>query len=104
MGLIWYLSSRELKNVPNPFSGFDKLIHVVEFAGLALLLSLATQKKHLYWVFVLAWAYGGLDELHQGWGIGRNPDFYDYLADGLGAALVCAFFKKSQLNQRNDLL
>jgi VanZ family protein len=74
----------------------DKVVHAVEFGGLALCLCRALRAQlptcsspvvALISV-LLTLGYGGVDELHQLFVPGRSTDFADILADGLGAILA----------------
>jgi len=84
-----------------PF-GFDKIAHFVMFfvfCGLgwrALFHQSASEKLRRYALlgaFILAVAYGALDELHQVFVPGRSPDLYDLVADALGAAAYVAWHR-----------
>ena len=98
LALIFVLSSLPLRGLgPSPFTAADKLIHAVEFGLLCGLLFRGLRLSRIRWLFrwaplvalVLASLYGALDEWHQGFS-GRDPDFGDWLADTVGAALVAA--------------
>jgi hypothetical protein len=99
-GLIFYLSSRSSFPVWAPFSGFDKLVHGAEFAGLGLLLTLGFAKivrRPARWIVFYSLATGILlglsDEFHQAFVPLRTPDLGDAAADAAGVALgVCLFF------------
>ena len=74
--------------------GFDKVVHFAlffVFCGLGWraffhqTASPALKKRALLLAFILAVAYGALDELHQLYVPGRQADLFDLLADGLGA-------------------
>ena len=72
----------------------DKLLHGLMFAGLAVLACRALRLQLPAWsggavsgLAVLAtFAYGCLDELHQGFVSGRQSELADALANGAGAA------------------
>lgn len=74
----------------------DKLLHALLFAGLAVLMCRALRLQHPTWtrravggLAVLAtFAYGCLDEVHQTFVSGRQPELADALADGVGAAVA----------------
>lgn len=94
MALIWGLSSIRIEGLPvSRFPMKDKGIHFVEFGVLGFLVAYAARRT---WkapsaarVFaaaaVIAFAWGVLDELHQGFVPGRDGDVYDIIADGLGS-------------------
>jgi VanZ family protein len=87
--LIFFLSSQSsFDMLPAGLWDFDKVIHAVEYAVLALLLFRATRSP---WIAFAATAlYGITDELHQSFVPGRNASAYDALADALGATVACA--------------
>ncbi len=87
----WTLLILALCTVPGvdiPFEGpsFDKVGHVLIFAGFGYLWLRATSHPHKYlWVLLGGIAYAIGTELYQGllpWE--RTPDVYDALADILG--------------------
>ena len=63
--------------------GSDKLHHALAFLALALPLSFARPRLTL-WITLAAIAYGGAIELIQPY-VGRDRDFFDFLADAAGA-------------------
>lgn len=72
----------------------DKLVHIVLFAGCSCLWTLGlfrSEKKIAggIWIFLLCLALGVLVELIQSsrWVDGRSGDFWDVIADGVGALL-----------------
>jgi VanZ family protein len=72
----------------------DKLLHLLAYAGLALVawgaFRTITRNGFLAGVgaFLLATGYGALDEWHQSFVPGRASDVRDWLADTAGAAVV----------------
>ena len=77
----------------------DKLAHYVAYAILALLLSWAWTTRRPYFprgvffVLAVAIAYGAIDELTQIPVPGRSGEWYDFLADTLGAVTgICMFW------------
>ena len=70
----------------------DKLMHMIAFAGLAFLLAWAFPKEskrpyaHLIGAWIVACAYGAVDELSQ-IPVGRHADVRDWIADSIGAVL-----------------
>ena len=74
--------------VPLPVSGLtgsDKLYHILAFASLALPLPFAKPRLTL-WVILSVIVYGGTIEVLQPY-FGRQAEWADLLADGLGAIL-----------------
>ena len=72
--------------------GLRKVGHLVEFGGLAVLWyrALAPSPRAVMAAFLLATAYGGLDELRQGLDPSRVPAVSDVVVDALGAWLGLA--------------
>lgn len=95
-GLIFGVSSISglSPHVPT-FRFFDKVAHVVEFAGLALFLtvafrgSLAEGRRAMTPFFVIAvgLAVGVLDELYQLSVPGRAVEFLDWVGDAVGVLI-----------------
>jgi VanZ family protein len=92
MAFIFHLSSES-----NPLPAltarvWDKLLHLIEYGGLAALLCRALWGEGFGWVtaiigaIVLSSAYGASDEWHQLFTPGRDSDIYDWFADTLGGA------------------
>ncbi len=75
-----------------PFKVFDKVAHMVEFAGLGLFLTIAFKgslpgHRHAHvvlCVLAVGLAIGVLDELHQMAVPGRAVEFLDWVADAVG--------------------
>lgn len=92
LALIYYLSSRSSVSWAAPYP--DKLLHFLEYGGLALLaaralngtIRRAVPVKVLLVAWSLAVAYAASDEFHQLFVPGRESDWRDLLADALGAA------------------
>jgi VanZ family protein len=104
--LIFYLSSLE-----NPLPELtprvsDKVLHALEYAGLALLLAAALLASGLRagraaLVAVLAASlYAATDELHQSFVPGRVCDLGDWVADTLGALAGAAVAVGSRAKRR----
>ncbi|MBI5608897.1 MAG: VanZ family protein [Deltaproteobacteria bacterium] len=69
----------------------DKLVHTAIYALLGALWRVGLRGHRAgVQAWALATAFGGLDELHQGWVPGRSSDPWDLLADATGAALAVA--------------
>ena len=93
MAGITYLSHQPRLPVPGMFP--DWLLHGIEYAGLAILLTRAyvARRGHVTFrtvvmVVATAVAFGCLDESHQRFVPGREPSVSDILADGAGALLI----------------
>jgi VanZ family protein len=93
MGIIYYLSSQS-DPVPQVTSVvWDKLLHFVEYGGLATLFARALLGEGLavpatiVAAVVLTSAYGASDEIHQSTVPQRQADVRDWLVDGVGASV-----------------
>jgi VanZ family protein len=70
---------------------WDKLLHLFEYSGLALLLARALAGEGLSWraaflaAALVASAYGVTDEYHQSFVPGRETSVLDWTADSIGA-------------------
>jgi VanZ family protein len=81
----------DLPKVGIPFD--DKIFHMVEYFVLGVLLIRAFDKsdfkvslaKLAILAIIIAACYGGLDELYQRTRPDRSCDFFDFLADSIGA-------------------
>ncbi len=70
----------------------DKLAHLAEYAGFALVLTAAYRaaltgwRRRLLWLFVLVTGFGVglLDEVYQTTVPGRTLEFLDWVADAIG--------------------
>ena len=97
-GVIWFLSSQSILPQPKGIFGWDKLQHLAAFAALAaaagLWASPAFWKRRsaltLLLTMIVGSAYGAVDEIHQYFVPGRDCNFWDWLADTLGAVLGAA--------------
>jgi VanZ family protein len=85
--LIFYLSSRSSFPVPGYVWDFDKVIHFGEYGFFAALLLRATRSPLVS--LLIASLYGVSDEVHQAFVPGRDSSPFDWMADTLGAGLVC---------------
>ena len=96
MGLIWFLSSRPGTAISLP--GFtDKGAHLIEYAILGFFLGRGFGKGGvmLLSAWLLASAYGVLDEYHQSFVIGRFSSVWDAAADSVGAAAGVWFCRQA---------
>jgi VanZ family protein len=93
MALIFCFSSQSNPMPTITEHVWDKLLHTLEYAGLAVLLCRALLGEGLgslatfVAAVLLAGAYGASDEYHQMFVPLRNPDLRDWIVDILGAAL-----------------
>ncbi|MBI5327813.1 MAG: VanZ family protein [Deltaproteobacteria bacterium] len=92
MAFIYYLSSVSYDDLPVPdVWNIDKVIHLLEYAFLAVLWARAinaTKKDYRGFTiaaFLITFVYGISDEIHQFFVPGRFFDPFDIAADGLGA-------------------
>jgi hypothetical protein len=86
MAAIFVMSSIPGTKVPMPgLWRYDKVLHAVAFAGLAVLVFRATRRVPVAIGF--ATAYGALDEFHQRYTPHRSSDPADLAADFAGACL-----------------
>lgn len=96
-GLIFLVShqSRPPVQLP-PFAYADKVVHAGVFGLLAalvarwLLVTGAAARRTLWLSILAASLYGALDEWHQSFVPGRDPDPLDWAADSAGAVLGAA--------------
>ncbi len=100
MGLIFFLSSRQARELPQfSWMQFDKVLHALEYGGLGFLLMLGLRRviqRPAVAVCVaagLGLAYGVGDEFHQSFVPGRQGnDPGDMTADLIGATLGAISF------------
>jgi VanZ family protein len=95
-GLIFWLSHQPnpVPWMPRAWWTWDKLLHAVEYAGLAALLVLGLThlgtmglRRAALLAILLAAAYGATDELHQAFIPNRSADVLDWVADVVGAVV-----------------
>lgn len=95
MAVIFYFSSMPLPPTAEAGVLSNKILHVVEYAGLGLLVARAAKKHGLenpslrlvVLAFVFAFAYGASDEIHQFFVPGRHMAFTDALLDSFGGLI-----------------
>ena len=96
MSVIFYFSSRQTTGIggTNETNRFLilKSFHLIEYAFLACLLSLAIFKKK--WVVLTAYLYAISDEIHQSFVPGRTSRFQDTLIDLIGILIGVFIFHK----------
>lgn len=92
--LIVALSSIPGHSYPSaPILSHDKIIHLIEYAGFALLLAWSRPATVTLWqVVIIASLFGGADEFYQSWIPGRDSSVLDWVADSMGSVIgVYAF-------------
>lgn len=79
-------------SVPQAFNvpGLDKLVHAGLFAVLAVLVSLAADRRPAWWAWAGSALYGALTEFEQWFVPSRSMSVGDFLADAAGAAIGLA--------------
>ena len=94
-GFIYYLSDQPALRLPQPIAFSDKLIHVVMYAVLGWLWTVAlretwsdcTSRAALLSALILSLGYGLSDEWHQSFVPGRLASATDVVADMIGGGL-----------------
>ena len=77
---------------------WDKLLHAIEYSGLAILFVRALAGEGLAWLSALLVAtmltmgYAASDEYHQGFVPDRSMDVRDWVADSIGAFVGAAVY------------
>jgi VanZ family protein len=77
---------------------WDKLLHFVEYGGLAALFVRALAREGLGWrdavlaAAIMTSLYGATDEYHQAFVPNRNSTVSDWVADSIGAAAGASAF------------
>lgn len=108
-GIVFWLSHQSHPPVPDldvPLS--DKLGHVVVYAGLAFLASMAlyrgtpqpSKRTLVFGPLAFATLYGLSDEVHQLFIPGRFFELADLAADAIGALLTQSVFAAVTLRER----
>jgi VanZ family protein len=107
--IFWLSSLTALPHIKVPIIGADKLAHMSVyfvfcwFSRRALFFQNASQfikKWSLLGAFVLTCLYGYFDEVHQLYVPGRTYDYFDMLADAIGASFFVILF--SFYNRRKE--
>jgi VanZ family protein len=99
MAVIFAVSAQ-----PNPLPEVtarvsDKVLHLVEYSGLAALLVRALTREGWGWrdamlaAIVMTSLYGASDEYHQAFVPNRSPAVSDWVADSLGALVGASVFR-----------
>ena len=88
---IFYLSAQSAPLPQLTHVVWDKALHMIEYAGLAVLVCRAWRGEGAGWTsamlvaVLVASAYAGTDEWHQVYVPSRSPDVNDWFADSTGA-------------------
>jgi VanZ family protein len=100
MVLIFFLSAQQEPGelLPVRFEPDDGIAHVGMYMVLGLLLRRACLRSGRQLLsgspglstFVIGWAYGVCDELHQAFVPGRTPEIYDVAMDAVGILIGIA--------------
>ena len=97
MGIIFFLSHQPGDRLDLPlFQGADKLTHMIAYGVLSatVIFGFSTEARRKKRVLVLVVAvlvpmlFGLSDEYHQSYVTGRNSEFLDLVADGVGGIIV----------------
>jgi VanZ family protein len=106
--IFWLSSLKSLPHVITPIISADKLAHMSVFfvfcwfSRRALYFQSAVfflKKRSLIAAFLLTCFYGYFDEVHQLFVPGRTYDYFDLLADAIGALLFVILFQFSVRQQ-----
>jgi VanZ family protein len=96
MFLIFHFSS-ETNPIPEVTERvWDKLLHTIEYGGLAVLLFRAFTGEGIGWLpaailaILTTSGYGASDEWHQAFVPSRSSDIRDWMADTIGATIGIA--------------
>ena len=112
-GVICWLSLTASPPTPPGIFGWDKLLHAAAYALLALAVAqylqihVAVNRRAAIYAALLATAYGGLMEILQlALQTGRMAEWWDLVADAVGALAGCVIFRHtaalfSQYHARN---
>jgi VanZ family protein len=107
--IFWFSSLTTLPHIKIPIIGADKLAHISVFfvfcwfSRRALFFQTALpilKRRSLVCAFLLTCLYGYFDEVHQLYIPDRTCDYFDMLADAIGALLFVILF--TILDRRKD--
>jgi VanZ family protein len=113
MAAIFYFSSESHPLPELTEHVWDKLLHTIEYLGLAVLLFRAIDGEGLDWrrtailTVLIVSAYGASDEWHQAFVPLRSSDVYDWLTDTLAGvigatACVSVLFYRGDRKERRE--
>jgi len=100
---IFILSSFPLDSIPKvDILNFDKFVHFIEYAVYGILLIIAFMNTASYKIaknavvisLLVGIAYGGSDEIHQLFVVGRSTSIFDFTADAFGVCAGVIIFTK----------
>ncbi len=109
--LIYIVSSHPLDRLPKfTILGWDKLIHMAEFAVYSFLTGIAlkaleTDKSRfnlLFTALIITLLYGASDEIHQLFVPGRSCSIFDFIADSIGGIIGLIFFHILKISDKLD--
>lgn len=102
---IYIVSSIEGPELPElGFELSDKLLHITVFFFYGITITFFVQnnfpslisKKQIIIIFLIGTFYAITDEFHQNFVIGRDCNFFDFLADVIGIIISLLLFKNIQ--------
>jgi len=103
--IFWVSHQPKAPPVVFTFEGLDKILHMVAYGVLCTLLLYGGRwpgPKRAWWFAILAMLYGVSDELHQ-YVVGREADFFDFVADSIGAVVAVVVSLRFNLGGRTVL-
>lgn len=86
--LLFVLGTRPDAGAVVPPAPYDKLAHMMVFGGFAGIAWLVGAGRSIVLPVAIALVLGCTDELLQSFTPGRDADWHDIVADGIGAVLV----------------
>jgi VanZ family protein len=96
--IIWGSLTPSLPDIQAPLPQFDKIEHIGAYLLLTAWFSAAFPKRWP-WIAVGFAVFGGLIEILQGY-TGRDPDWFDWFADCIGAGLGAWYPRRWTLRVR----
>lgn len=88
-----FLASGQSQVASPGIVNFDKVAHGLVFGLIATLWARSGSRWAWQWAAILLTsAYGGADEIRQGFTAGRSVEFADWVADTTGAALAVTLY------------
>jgi VanZ family protein len=108
-GLIYIVSSHSLERLPRfTIFGWDKVIHMTEYAVYSFLAAIALEAfeekdvtlNKLVLAFIITALFGASDEIHQLFVAGRSASVFDFIADLIGGMIGLFLFKKLNITDK----